>query len=458
MSSPLQTLHRIPVLGYLLRLVSSIARLPRILQAHERGIQALQDAHARLGAAEAALGAQQQFAQGLEAGLKIHWDQLEAARADIARVRQASEAFEQHMPAVLNLIGSHGATSRLLRREQQHALEKVESWLAEARKREGEAGDRIAALIEERQRERAERTDGQLKAHDERFAGLDAAIGAIHRTLASLEAAAQAAEPALDDFQERVHRLEQRFPRFEDEARRLEEGLRHLEARHDDGAPGVESLRTDVAGLRSSVEFLLKRVEFVRQETLFELRYGARSGSGGGMEPRVIDEEKVARAQREGIRLNIGCGHIPLEGYVNVDVRELPGVDVVAEATRLPFDPGTVTEVFCAHLLEHFPEEQLRRSVLPYWRSLLREGGELRCVVPDAASMIERFSKGGMPFADLREVTFGGQDYDGDFHYTMFSPDSLMGILAGAGFGQVRLTAVGRENGKCLEMEAVGVR
>jgi predicted SAM-dependent methyltransferase len=267
----------------------------------------------------------------------------------------------------------------------------------------------------------------------------------------------QAAAPAAHDLDERARRIEAQARRAEEQARGIGERLRDLEGRPAPAPADLEPLRANLGELRETVEYLLKRVEFVRQETLFEVRYGARPGSEA-MEPRVIDAEKVARARREGLRLNIGCGHIPLEGYVNVDVRELPGVDVVAEATRLPFDPGTVTELFCAHLLEHFPEEQLKREVLPYWRSLLRDGGELRCVVPDAASMIERFSKGGMPFEDLREVTFGGQDYDGDFHYTMFSPESLKGILAGAGFGQVRLTATGRENGKCLEMEAVGVR
>lgn len=457
MNSPLQGLHRIPVLGYLLRLASSIARLPRILQEHERGIQALQDTHGRLGAAESTLGAQQQYAQSIEAGLKIHWEQLEAARADIARVRQASDAFEQHLPAVLNLIGSHGATSRLLRREQQQVLETVETWIAAARERELEVGDRLATRIEAKLRERFDGIEAALRAHEERFAALDAALGAVHRSFAAVEAAAQSVDPALRSLEERAHTFEEHARRLQERAQQLEERAQHMEARSVPAAPEFGLLRAELAGLRSSVEYLLKRVEFVRQETLFEARYGARPRSDA-VEPRVLDAEKVARARSEGLRLNIGCGHIPLEGYVNVDVRELPGVDVVAEATRLPFDPGTVSEVFCAHLLEHFPEEQLKREVLPYWRSLLREGGELRCVVPDAASMIERFSKGGMPFEDLREVTFGGQDYDGDFHYTMFSPESLKGILAEAGFGKVSLTATGRENGKCLEMEAVGVR
>ena len=55
----------------------------------------------------------------------------------------------------------------------------------------------------------------------------------------------------------------------------------------------------------------------------------------------------------------------PMEGYVNVDMRELPGIDVVATVDDLPFEPGTLDEIFSSHTLEHFPQEVLRRQLLP---------------------------------------------------------------------------------------------
>jgi hypothetical protein len=85
----------------------------------------------------------------------------------------------------------------------------------------------------------------------------------------------------------------------------------------------------------------------------------------------------------------------------------------------------------------------------------LRPGGTLRAVVPDATSMMEAWSAGAISFDDLREVTFGGQDYEGDFHLTMFSVDSLTGLLQRAGLGEVEVVATGRVNGMCLEMEVV---
>lgn len=199
------------------------------------------------------------------------------------------------------------------------------------------------------------------------------------------------------------------------------------------------------------------RIELVRREMLFELRYGREAGpsrSAVAVEPKILNEAKV-EAMRSQLRLNVGSGSFSVEGYVNIDARALDGVDVVADVAELPFDDGTVGEVYSAHVLEHFPEEELRRRVLPHWAAKLRPGGTVRAIVPDALSMIDAFSKGALAFEDLREVTFGGQDYEGDFHFTMFSVESLTALLEGAGFVEVDVIDVGRRNGLCLEMELV---
>lgn len=209
--------------------------------------------------------------------------------------------------------------------------------------------------------------------------------------------------------------------------------------------------------LREAVEYLLGRVEFVRRELMYELQqhFGAYGISSGKLktEPRILSVEKVAAAQKDGLRLNLGCGHIPSKGYINVDMRELPGVDVVAEAGRLPFNPGEVAEIFSSHLLEHFPQEQLRRELLPYWRSLLRSGGVLRVVAPDAETMIHEYEAGRYSYRNLREVLYGAQEYEGDFHFDAFTPDYVCDLLKSTGFINVRIVEAGRRNGDAFELE-----
>ena len=54
------------------------------------------------------------------------------------------------------------------------------------------------------------------------------------------------------------------------------------------------------------------------------------------------------------VRVNLGSGNEPLKGWVNVDRRSVPGVDVVADVTMLPFRDGSIDEVLASSLLEHF--------------------------------------------------------------------------------------------------------
>ena len=227
---------------------------------------------------------------------------------------------------------------------------------------------------------------------------------------------------------------------------------RQLQRRMDELQRHVDAVTAEVAARATRTE---QRIEFVRKEMLYEMRYaGPQRSDDREVEPRVVDEEKLA-SFGDDIRLNLGCGHIPVDGYLNVDGREIPGVDVVADVRRLPFGEGQVSEIYSAHLLEHFPVEELTRSLLPYWFSLLRPGGRFVAVVPDAETMLAEHAAGRMSFEDLREVTFGDQEYEGDFHFNMFSQRSLCQLLEAAGFADAEVTEAARRNGLCYEMEIV---
>jgi hypothetical protein len=233
--------------------------------------------------------------------------------------------------------------------------------------------------------------------------------------------------------------------------------LEELRTRSDATRTELEELRAKFGG---DIGRMWERLEFMRREILFEMKYARRhdgtSGDGSpAVSPRIVAAEKVAAAQASdaGFRLNLGCGHVPFDDYVNVDQRDLPGVDVVADVQDLPFEPGTAREIFSAHLLEHFPQEALRRSMLPYWRSLLEPGGNFRAVVPDGEAMVAGMADGSYPFEDFREVLFGAQEYEGDFHFNLFTPKSLAALLEEAGFRGVAVPVRARRNGKCFEFE-----
>lgn len=249
-------------------------------------------------------------------------------------------------------------------------------------------------------------------------------------------------------------RIDQRVSAAEDSFNQHVPAL--LNAVSSVAALGYENaaLRRD---LERNVDEVWKRIEFVRKEMMYEFKYGLGSTSSFERPTRILSPEQLNSARSTGMKINLGCGHMPLQGYINVDQRELPGVDIIADVGTLPFENESVQEIFSAHVLEHFPQERLRR-LLPYWHSLLAPQGTFRAIVPDGETMLAGAADGSYPFEHFREVLFGGQEYDGDFHFNLLTPDSLKGYLQEAGFENIAVPARGRKNDICFEFEIVATK
>ncbi len=79
--------------------------------------------------------------------------------------------------------------------------------------------------------------------------------------------------------------------------------------------------------------------------------------------------------------LHIGCGNQRLEGWVNVDLQNLPAVDVVADVTEgLPFTGAAA--VFAEHFLEHLRLDH-GLAFLRETHRVLAPGGWLRLSTPN---------------------------------------------------------------------------
>jgi SAM-dependent methyltransferase len=100
------------------------------------------------------------------------------------------------------------------------------------------------------------------------------------------------------------------------------------------------------------------------------------------------------------LRLNLGSGNRPLPGFVNVDSRQLPTVDVVADVRSLPFKNGAAIEVEASSLLEHFRDPY---EVLDEIHRVLAPAGVLRVRVPSPWSQAGMLDPDHAFLADLKQ-------------------------------------------------------
>lgn len=103
------------------------------------------------------------------------------------------------------------------------------------------------------------------------------------------------------------------------------------------------------------------------------------------------------------IMLNLGAGSDIKDGFINHDIAELPGVDVVHDLneTPWPWEDASIDEVVAIDLIEHLDEFIL---IMEEFYRILKPGGVLKLKVPywnSAYTFMDPTHKRG-----FHEVTF----------------------------------------------------
>lgn len=167
------------------------------------------------------------------------------------------------------------------------------------------------------------------------------------------------------------------------------------------------------------------------------------------LETKIINTAKYRSLKK----LNIGSGSFLKDGYANIDHREIEGVDIIADIGALPYEAGSIDEIFSSHVAEHFTERKLK-ELLKYWYTLLNNQGAIVLIVPDIEAMTRQYVKGDITWDNLRQVILGGQDYNSDYHFNAFSTEYVERVAKEAlPEATFRLVDSARKNGECLELE-----
>ncbi len=173
-------------------------------------------------------------------------------------------------------------------------------------------------------------------------------------------------------------------------------------------------------------------------------------------------------------KINIGCGNIPLEGYINIDPHYYPGtrnllVDkklaemwntdhsdspwTYGDARTLSWLDDSFDEIICVHALEHLDMDDGNQAIKKMYR-ILKPGGFIEIEVPDLIKAcklaqevhIEEYSK-WLRVMGLFNGTTGGER-EGQYHLCMYTKEALQLRLEQAGFKDVVEIEVGFGHGK----------
>ena len=154
------------------------------------------------------------------------------------------------------------------------------------------------------------------------------------------------------------------------------------------------------------------------------------------------------------VKLHFGCGDIDKhsEGYINIDARKLPHVDMVADVSqKLPYEDNTVDEILAESVLEHIPHNFIgvpcnfkmskTMSVLQEWYRILKDGGKLVLRVPNIEAIFHCYINKTISTVDLVGYLWGNSEYAGNRHLAGFDVPILSACLKCAGFNNIKFVA-----------------
>lgn len=168
------------------------------------------------------------------------------------------------------------------------------------------------------------------------------------------------------------------------------------------------------------------------------------------------------------LKYNFGSANKRIHGYLNVDVVNMPNVDVVWDLTNIPyrFVKEPVDEIMSQEFLEHISFIKMPKVLLEWYR-ILKKGGKLTIQVPDIGKMCKMYVNGEVcdcvPHKAITKDEFkanpkcwlckgkakinttrwfyaftGSQKHKYEYHRNIFTKDLLEKALRNAGFTKIK--------------------
>lgn len=140
------------------------------------------------------------------------------------------------------------------------------------------------------------------------------------------------------------------------------------------------------------------------------------------------------------LKINAGSGEDVRTGFINVDIQNLPGVDLLLDCRDLSiFDDESVDFIVAQRLLEYIPRKDMLLT-LKEWYRVLKINGCVEIRVTDISLLTKSLylnnvsSEMGFHDEMVISLIYGQQLSEYDVKYNGFTSSFLQGVLTGCGF------------------------
>ena len=137
------------------------------------------------------------------------------------------------------------------------------------------------------------------------------------------------------------------------------------------------------------------------------------------------------------IKLHLGCGNVLLPGWTNVDLDDIPEIDLQDDVRTLTkIKDNSCDIIYASHVLEHFGRKEFE-SILKVWNKKLKINGILRLAVPDFEKAIGWYND-TKKIEDVIGLISGGQKTEFDYHKMIYDRKFLTKVLKICGFDDIK--------------------
>lgn len=144
--------------------------------------------------------------------------------------------------------------------------------------------------------------------------------------------------------------------------------------------------------------------------------------------------------------LNIGCGY-SLEGTDRIDFMKTSATTKVCDVEKgLPYKNDTFDEIICYRVLEHL--RNLKIFIDECFR-VLKKGGKMCLQTDNAGFIIYHVKNDHNLYVERYKDKFYTKDQpSNDHHYHLFVPSHLKYLFQMAGFQEMKISYIQRQNNK----------